>query len=555
MSDEPRRKRKWDNQGEDNTAKRTASECDIHSKEGSDISKTDPTSPIQGSAPGQSAAEAAAAAAAIAAARLNAKLVAQGKPPIETDAASSALTRSAESQSDSNTDAPGSSSTRDTKERDEFVHDIDINDVKHRYYLTKGSYQTELQRETGADITTRGRYYSDRSLATEKDPPLYLHVTALTQEALDLAVKKINELIEKPQHPTPLAPQRESFQPNPRMHGGPPRHQSFHARVAIGIESDRMFNVRAKVVGPGGQYVKHVQNETKTRVQLKGYGSGYLEVDTGRESDEPLYINIIGNTQEDVDAAERLCKDLVETVKAEYERMKSRPPMPQEPYGHNRNYGGRPNYNNGGHHQRYQGGHHQYQQQPHHQYNYNQHYQAPSQHPGAPAPPPNPPLPSGPPPPPADQSAPTTPTTATAAASATAGDAATAADQSGYTYEQYEAYNQYYYQQQYYQQYGQYYQQAYAQPGVEQGQGAPGAGTTAPVSSDPALAYYGYAYAPPPPPTDTTSATPSSSTDAAQVPPPPTAANLDHETRPSNAEEPPSASSGDHHAVPPPPEV
>ncbi len=112
-----------------------------------------------------------------------------------------------------------------------------------------------------------------------------------------------------------------------------------------------MFNVRAKIVGPQGQYVKHVQNETRTRVQLKGYGSGYLEADTGRESDEPLYINILyvqrccltvstmqyaflprplilkaflltpgidfhsfecrGNTQEDVDAAERLCKDLV----------------------------------------------------------------------------------------------------------------------------------------------------------------------------------------------------------------------------------------------------
>ncbi|KAF9351406.1 hypothetical protein BGX26_010577 [Mortierella sp. AD094] len=558
-----KRKRKWDNQGEDDTAvKRTASEGDTHSKEGSDISNTDPASLGQGNASGQSAAEAAAAAAAIAAARLNAKLVAQGKPPVETDAANSALARSAESQPDSNADASSSGTARDAKERDEFVHNIDINDVKHRYYLTKGSYQTELQRETGADITTRGRHYSDRSLATEKDPPLYLHVTALTQEALDLAVKKINELIEKPPHPTPLPPQRESFQPNPRMHGGPPRHQSFHARVAIGIESDRLFNVRAKVVGPGGQYVKHVQNETKTRVQLKGYGSGYLEVDTGRESDEPLYINIIGNSQEDVDAAERLCKDLVETVKAEHERMKSRPPMPQEPYGHNRNYGGRPNYNNGGHYQRYQGGHHQYQQQPHHQYNYNQHYQAPSQHPGAPTPPSNPPLPPGPPPPPADQSAPTTPTTVTAAASATtAGDAATTADQSsqGYTYEQYEAYNQYYYQQQYYQQYGQYYQQAYAQPGVEQGQGVPASGAgaaVAPVSSDPALAYYGYAYAPPPPPpTDTMSATPTSSTDAAQVPPPPTAGNLDYETRPSNAEEPSLAGSGGYHAVPPPPEV
>lgn len=47
-----------------------------------------------------------------------------------------------------------------------------------------------------------------------------------------------------------------------------------------------------------------------------------------------------GNNQEDVDNAERLCRDLVETVKAEYERMKSRPPPPHESYGHSRQYGG-----------------------------------------------------------------------------------------------------------------------------------------------------------------------------------------------------------------------
>ena len=57
-----------------------------------------------------------------------------------------------------------------------------------------------------------------------------------------------------------------------------------------------------------------------------------------------LYVPNSGNTQEEVDEAERLCKDLVETVRAEYERMKSRPPAPYEPYGDRgrRDYGGRP---------------------------------------------------------------------------------------------------------------------------------------------------------------------------------------------------------------------
>ncbi|KAF9432691.1 hypothetical protein BGZ76_010453 [Entomortierella beljakovae] len=532
MSDEPRRKRKWDNQGDDNTTiKRAASEIDPPSNENTVNSITDSSTASQGST-------AVAAAAAIAQARLNAKLVAQGIPPFETDGANSSASKL--------TDGPSDIGTRESKERHEFVHDIDINDLKNRYTLTKGSVQTQLQRDTGADVTTRGRYYSDRSLATEKDPPLYLHVTAVTQESLDMAVEKINELMEEAQNsaPPPPPPPRESFQSNPRMQGGPPRHQSFHARVSIGLESERMFNVRAKIVGPGGQYVKHVQNETKTRVQLKGQGSGYFEVETGRESEEPLYINIIGNTQEDVDEAERLCKDLVETVKAEYEKMKSRPPMPQEPYGQNRHYGSRPNYHNGNHHQRYQGGHHQYQQ-PHHQYNYNQHYQAHPQHsPTGPPAPLNPPLPSGTPPASADKSAPTTPTTPSTP-TAPAGDATATPDQAtqGYTYEQYEAYNQYYYQQQYYQQYGQYYQQAYGQTSAEQGQGVPAA---APVSSDPALAYYGYGYAPPPLPTDTPSVTPS--TDASNVPPPPPPVTSNVDSGDSLT------GSNSHNSVPPPPE-
>ncbi|KAF9961238.1 hypothetical protein BGZ72_004379 [Mortierella alpina] len=525
MSDEPRRKRKWDSQGEDDSAvKKLASEDSVAAAEGQNGTTTATSA--------EAAAAAAAAAAAIAAAKINAMLVAKGQAPVtaaaEADGSQAGRpTDLDESGAGSSGGIPSSVPIKESKERDEFVADIDINDVKHRYILTKGGVQTQIQRDTGADVTTRGQHYTDRSLATEKNPPLYLHVTALTQESLDLAVKKINELIEEAQNPAPLPPQRESPYPQPRS-SGPPRHLGFHARVAIGIESERMFNVRAKIVGPQGQYVKHVQNETRTRVQLKGYGSGYLEADTGRESDEPLYINILGNTQEDVDAAERLCKDLVETVKGEYTRMKSRPPAPQEPYGHGRHYGGRSShYNGGSHHQsHYQGGQqHHYQQPPpsRHEYSYNQQYHAqpPPPPPGVAAPPSNPPLPPGPPPPPSTEQAVAAPASAPGTSAAAVDPAA-----QGYTYDQYEAYNQYYYQQQYYQQYGQYYQQAYAQPGAEQTQstGAEGSGApaAAPVSVDPALAYYGYAYAPPPPPpAEAPAEATASSAEAAGAPPPP----------------------------------
>lgn len=34
-------------------------------------------------------------------------------------------------------------------------------------------------------------------MANDRDPPLYLHLTATTQEILDKGIKKVNELIEQ----------------------------------------------------------------------------------------------------------------------------------------------------------------------------------------------------------------------------------------------------------------------------------------------------------------------------------------------------------------------
>ncbi|KAG0312188.1 hypothetical protein BGZ97_011377 [Linnemannia gamsii] len=610
MSDEPRRKRKWDTQGEENDVAAVDSKRALVEESGQSNVAESPSGAQDVAVGGadQSPADAAAAAAAIAAAKLNAMLVAKGQAPASSTseinnsgAPAPAAPATAGSDDSSAAGRPASSAREANRERDEFFKDIDINDVKHRYILTKGSVQTQIQRDTTADVTTRGKYYPDRSMATEKDPPLYLHVTAMTQEALDLALQKIDELINEAQNPAPLPPQRDSFAPPSRMPGGPPlRHHQpfpFQTRVEINMDSERTFNVRAKIVGPGGQYVKHVQNETRTRVKLKGQGSGFLEVETGREAEEPLYISIVGNTQEEVDEAERLCKDLVETVRAEYERMKSRPPAPYEPYGDrgSRHYGGRPSYHSNGdgynrqrdHYdrdRRYDDGRqhrqpydrppydrhsydrpsydrqpydHQRQQnhqatQSHHQYGYNQHYQSGPPPPHGMGAPVNPPLPSGPPPPlpsgaPPAPGVPAPPTSDAAAGTLTAPEAGsvatseTATSAAGapaaaqaYTYDQYEAYNQYYYQQQqqYYQQYGQYYQQ-YAQPGAEHGQqGAAGSSAAAPVSSDPALAYYGYAYtATALPGSETTgafasaapgtSAAPAAAGESASAPPPP----------------------------------
>lgn len=105
--------------------------------------------------------------------------------------------------------------------------------------------------------------------------------------------------------------------------------------MTVGLESIRNFNVRAKVVGPQGVFVKHIQQETATRVQIKGIGSGFIEQETGRESDEPMHIHITfvftclaskvvlnlassGPDEQQVSRARILTEDLLEVVRSEH---------------------------------------------------------------------------------------------------------------------------------------------------------------------------------------------------------------------------------------------
>ncbi|KAK7062517.1 hypothetical protein VNI00_000005 [Paramarasmius palmivorus] len=193
----------------------------------------------------------------------------------------------------------------------EYTHDIDINDVRNRYLLTKSSTQQEIHDETGASVSTKGVWYPDRSKATEKDPPLYLHIMANTKESLQRAIDKVKELMS-----IDMGSLVEDKKDRLRE-----RRKWPEEKLPVGLESIRNFNVRAKVVGPSGSFVKYIQQETGTRVQIKGIGSGFIDQETGRESDEPLYIHITGPEESQVARAKVLTEDLLLVVRAEHAKM------------------------------------------------------------------------------------------------------------------------------------------------------------------------------------------------------------------------------------------
>ncbi|KAG6821109.1 hypothetical protein H0H93_006448 [Arthromyces matolae] len=190
----------------------------------------------------------------------------------------------------------------------EYTHDIDINDVRNRYLLTKGSTQEQINEETGASVSTKGVWYPDRSKATDENPPLFIHISAHSSEARDAAIKKINELIA-----IDMGSLVESKTDRQKE-----RRKWPEQKLPVGLETIRNFNVRAKVVGPSGSFVKYIQAETSTRVQIKGIGSGFVDQETGQEEPVPLYIHITGPEEGQVARAKVLTDDLLLVVRQEH---------------------------------------------------------------------------------------------------------------------------------------------------------------------------------------------------------------------------------------------
>jgi hypothetical protein len=234
----------------------------------------------------------------------------ESKTASEAAAAAAAIAAKIAAQFAGPSGSGGGGDMKDPHDAD-FTYDIDINDVRNRYMLTKGSTQTDIHEETGASVSTKGVWYPDRTKATEKDPVLYLHIAATTKEILQKAIDKVNELIA-----LDMGSLVEDKKDRLRE-----KRKWPEEKLPVGLESIRNFNVRAKVVGPSGMFVKYIQQETGTRVQIKGVGSGFVDQETGRESDEPMHIHITGPDEGQVARAKVLTDDLLEVVRSEHAKM------------------------------------------------------------------------------------------------------------------------------------------------------------------------------------------------------------------------------------------
>ncbi|GAB7355027.1 hypothetical protein MBLNU459_g5629t2 [Dothideomycetes sp. NU459] len=370
MPDEPRKRSRFDQTEAD--PRRSRFDRRSRSPSNRDSEPRRSRSPVVRSTESPSNAEKRdpAAAAAAAAAKINAQIQARkgiqhvDVPPI----------RATQSPSTAQSPSAGAGALNNdiyTQDGD-YIRDIEVNDLRNRYTLTKGS--TQKMRDTlltfstiafwlslaanadldcvtsrskrklapvctilpsltlhykayaSKDVTTRGSYYPDKALATAANPPLYLHITSTSREGLEKAVAEIDELMK--QDLPNLVDERRFRRREPEQfeRDSMGRRKWPEERIPVDLEPIPGFNLRAQVVGQGGSYVKHIQQETRCRVQIKGRGSGFMEHDTGNESDEQMYLHVAGPDPAEVARAKDLCLDLLQNVRTQYEQFKERGP-------------------------------------------------------------------------------------------------------------------------------------------------------------------------------------------------------------------------------------
>mmetsp|Transcript_7670 Transcript_7670/g.15033 ORF Transcript_7670/g.15033 Transcript_7670/m.15033 type:complete len:456 (-) Transcript_7670:391-1758(-) len=229
-----------------------------------------------------------------------------------------------------------------------FQADIDVNDFPRKGMLTRKQTHEEITKVTGATILVRGRYRPPNDYSSD-ERPLHLHIEADTEEALKKTQELIRELMDAnggepatehaaplsmnlaPLHSLsagPLGPLGAGPMASSSPHAPPPRRHDSHAfkcTLEIGLDPNASHQVRGKLLGPKGSYLRHIQEQSGARVQLSGRGSSNLHGDN-HNSDQPMHLALSAQTEESLQTAKQLAEHLISSVREDFERRPRGPP-------------------------------------------------------------------------------------------------------------------------------------------------------------------------------------------------------------------------------------
>lgn len=133
--------------------------------------------------------------------------------------------------------------------------ELDINDSRHRYHLIKPTIVRDIESTHQVVIKVVGKYYPDRSLVKENDPPpLKLIISAKDAAGLQAALAKLNDIRDNGPPPPPPPPppayvrsQQQTLPPPPP----PPPMLTDKVFAPFRLEEvPSVGSVRAKILGP-----------------------------------------------------------------------------------------------------------------------------------------------------------------------------------------------------------------------------------------------------------------------------------------------------------------
>lgn len=120
--------------------------------------------------------------------------------------------------------------------------------------------------------------------------------------------------------PTPGVDGKGGMGQAPRMNGLDGFRPAWRCKVIVNAELlHNEFPTVQKILGLNGQNVDHVRTQTRSRLQLRGRGSGLAEPETGQEAPEPMFLWLSSDTVEAGKSALEMCQDLLRSVYEEHQ--------------------------------------------------------------------------------------------------------------------------------------------------------------------------------------------------------------------------------------------
>ncbi|XP_053628027.2 trithorax group protein osa isoform X3 [Cherax quadricarinatus] len=253
------------------------------------------------------------------------------------------------------------SRTKNNKSNDLFIEEVIINEapMSARNFLTRSSTQEEISKMSGAAVSTRGRYMNQEELKNPSkspgDRPLYLHIQAVNQQDVKVAVGRIMHIIMEHSHrkghgmqrprgprpnpapglmgprpgsgprgPRPLVfrpPRPDMSAPPPQTQPPPPLTNIFREKIFLPVNIGlNPTDIRARLLGESGMNLRYIQEETAVALSIRGIGSGFHEHGTGQEAQDSLHFYLEHDNQDQFNQAKDLVVNLAQTVIAEVQQ-------------------------------------------------------------------------------------------------------------------------------------------------------------------------------------------------------------------------------------------